>query len=888
MVSGVTVSRDTPAASLPENGRDVHALFPLLPGATITPASLSGGGQFTVGGQRPNANSFRVDGVSANVGIGIVSVPGSFPAGNLPGMTTVGGTETLAAKDETERVELRLADFAAEYGDRPGAQIAIETRSGSNDFHGSAFGFIRPQTLDSTDWFARGAGFPLAAASLNGWGASAGGPVWRNHTYFFASYQRTDVHDSALQAIPVANEALREQPGPYQAIFDAFPAPSGRALTSNESLGYSALRKVADANNVAMRVDQTIGSHIQLFGRFAYVPSASTSSELGAQYSASTWASGTGGFNVAGGRFTDEFRFNVSRATASAYNLSSDTPALSSVVQAVTTSTLNQYGFPITNPPFTSIGQLSVGGLGQTIAGQSFSDSQHQWTFTDIFTRHGAKQDIRIGAEYSDLKAGEQPLNRSVAIAAEGIEALLAGVPLGFTAAFTSLTGRNIQHASAFVQDSLHLSRDLDLLLGVRWELTISPFTAGTINNSVSYNLLGIWPGVGAPSTIVSDFAPETGSKWPRSYTQFAPRIGVAYHLRGPDLILRAGAGIFYDSQMGSIIGNESALNIWQYAPNAVNPSSILPSIAPWVQPSLSLPRVLEWRTSLEKSIGKEGTVSLSYAGSAGQHLLRNDATSDPGTGVLRSLAFTSNGKSSYEALLAQYRGNITSRLYSVVSYTWSHSIDIGSSDTAAFLVRPGESEANERGSSTFDVRQVLTAALGYRFNNRGNALLRNWNLSSTLMGRAGFPFDVTSVDRSVDLGFDNSGRANLVAGQPIWISDSSLPGGRALNPAAFTVATSGQNGNLGRDVLNGPGLFQIDVSLARSFRLFEKIQTEASVSAFNVLNRPAFANPVSYLGSALFGQSTSMGSGSPTTGLTPIYQAGGPRTIELGLRFTF
>ena len=223
MVSGVTVSRDTPAASLPANGRDIHALFSLMPGATITPASLTSGGQFTVGGQRPNANSFRVDGVSGNVGIGIISVPGSFPGGSLPGMTTIGGTETLASKEETERVELRSADFAAEYGDRPGAQIDIETRSGTNDFHASSFGYIRPQALDSADWFARGAASNLPSASVNGWGGSVGGPLWRNHTWFFASFERIDLHDSALQLIPVANDEIRSRVGPYQAIFDAFP-----------------------------------------------------------------------------------------------------------------------------------------------------------------------------------------------------------------------------------------------------------------------------------------------------------------------------------------------------------------------------------------------------------------------------------------------------------------------------------------------------------------------------------------------------------------------------------------------------------------------------------------------------------------------------------------
>jgi hypothetical protein len=306
----------------------------------------------------------------------------------------------------------------------------------------------------------------------------------------------------------------------------------------------------------------------------------------------------------------------------------------------------------------------------------------------------------------------------------------------------------------------------------------------------------------------------------------------------------------------------------------------------------LYLPQVLEWRATLEKSFSEGSALSLSYVGSEGRHLLRNESTINTPASILESLAFTSNGKSDYEAMLAQYRANITSHIYGLVSYTWSHSIDNGSSDTEPFLVQPGETNANDRGSSTFDVRHVFTASLGYKLSDHLSPLLRNWTFSSTVSARSGFPFDVTAVDRSIGLGFDNSARADLVPEVPIWISNSALPGGRELNPA-FAVPVSGQNGTLGRDVLTGPGLFQVDASLRRQFRLFHSISAEASVSAFNLLNHPSFSNPVSYLGSALFGQSTStanlmLGSGSPTTGLTPLYQAGGPRTVELGLHFTF
>ena len=165
--------------------------------------------------------------------------------------------------------------------------------------------------------------------------------------------------------------------------------------------------------------------------------------------------------------------------------------------------------------------------------------------------------------------------------------------------------------------------------------------------------------------------------------------------------------------------------------------------------------------------------------------------------------------------------------------------------------------------------------------------------MGATLAARTGFPFDVTTIDRSVGLGFDNTGRPDLVGGVPLWINSSAGPGGRQLNPAAFRTPTHAVSGTLGRNILTGPGLFQIDATLHRQWRLYRGSLLEATVSAFNVPNHASFANPISYTGSALFGQPVSManfmlGSGTPTTGQTPLFQAGGARTVELSLKISF
>ncbi len=919
--NGLTVSRQSSANSLPANGRDLHALFSIMPGATITPASIGDGGQFTVGGQRPNTNSFRIDGVSGNAGIGVISIPGSFPGGTLPAMTTIGSTQALASKEETQRVELRSSDFVAESGDRPGAQIAIETRSGSNEFHGSAFGYIRPHLLNAQDWFSQSIDAGLPSASLNGWGGSFGGPIWRNHTFFFTSFERADVHDSATQVIPVPSAEARSAAGPaYQVFLNAFQFPTSRTLNSTESLGISGLQKNGTISNVSFRLDQALGTKVQFFARYSDVPSSSTTFELGTAFAKFRWLSATAGLNIATTSLTQQIRFNYSQAAAVSMHGSasdSDRPDVDVIDRALSNyffpSLFNVeptppslgYGEHLTAVPFYpgwQVTELSIAGVGQAISGQSGQSTQHQWEGAYNIAKNAGRHDFRAGGDYVRLMPNDGVFNGTLSVVSPGISALLAGDPLGVTISSFPLYGPIIQKTSLFAQDTFRVSERLNVLLGLRWELT-NPFNTYYRYPSSYFPYVGYWNGLGTDPRELGGVYLLGGSRWPMRYRQFEPRIGLGYHLKAPDVVLRAGAGIFYDTGLGSSIDSADVnpLNSWQFAPTAgVSNTAAASAIAPTPAPSsvLYLPRVLEWRTSLEKSIHSGALLSVSYLGSTGSNLLRKEASVAPGSGLLQSLAFTSHGNSNYQALQAQFAGNITSRVYALISYSWAHSIDTGSSNTGVFLVQPGYKDAVDRGSSSFDVRHTFSASFGYRLPSSAltsfwRPLLGGWNLSFTIQARTGFPVDVTTVDRSIGLGFDNTGRPDLVTGVLMWIANSMVPGGRELNPAAFRAAAAGMHGTLGRNVLTGAGLFQIDASLCRQFRLYRGSSLEASVSAFNTLNHPAFSNPVSYLSSPLFGQPTSManlmlGSGSPTTGLTPIFQAGGPRTIELGLRFTF
>jgi hypothetical protein len=127
----------------------------------------------------------------------------------------------------------------------------------------------------------------------------------------------------------------------------------------------------------------------------------------------------------------------------------------------------------------------------------------------------------------------------------------------------------------------------------------------------------------------------------------------------------------------------------------------------------------------------------------------------------------------------------------------------------------------------------------------------------------------------------------------PVWLSDPSAPGGRELNIAAFSPAADGVQGNLGRNVLTGFGMTQLDLAIRHDFKFGDKTALEFRVEAFNVFNHPGFADPQRYLINPLFGQSTSMlnlmlGTGTPASGLAPIFQSGGARSVQITARFRF
>ena len=373
---------------------------------------------------------------------------------------------------------------------------------------------------------------------------------------------------------------------------------------------------------------------------------------------------------------------------------------------------------------------------------------------------------------------------------------------------------------------------------------------------------------------------------WRTRYRNFAPRLGGVLRLTGDGrTVLRAGGGLYYNSSMtiANDILNNGPLNTTSFTSEISAPFSS--ELTYGFVPGLRLPSVAQWSVAVERAWTARDLVSLGYLGSDGRKLLRREV-GGPGTTPISFAALTTNhGFSDYHALALQYRRSLAAGVQAMAAYTWSHSIDNGSSDAFLVWAGPGPSD---RGSSDFNLRHTFTGAASFEPKR-----LRGWAIDAVARARSGFPLTPLQREEYVGINLSNAFRPSIALGEPLWIADVNSPGSRRLNPQAFVATKNGTQGSLGRNVLEGFGMWQLDLAVRRDFRLGEHRRFQLRMEAFNAFNHPSFADPVRYANNPLFGRPASMlnqmlGTGSPGSGLAPLLQSGGPRSVQLSVRFQF
>ncbi len=899
---------------LPLNGRSFQTLFQLTPGVVLTKASFSDQGQFSVNGQRADANYFILDGVSANTGITAGTSLAQSVGGALPGLTVLGGTSGLVSVDAMQEFRIQTSTFAPEFGRTPGAQISIVTRSGTNEFHGNLFDYFRNDVLDANDWFANQAGLPKASTRQNDFGGTLGGPVLlpgydgRNRTFFFFSYEGLRLRQPQTKVITVPSAASRQAASAQiQPFLNAYPESNGPLLANGFAQFTASYSNPSTQNATSVRLDHTFNPQVTLFGRYSYAPSETvTRGQPGTTLSVSSpvrYSSRTLTLGVTqsfASRFSNELRANYSKTTAST------TSMLDTLGDAIPISLSSV--LPSSVQSQDSLLVFNIIGAGALILGQNVRNQQRQVNVVDNLSWIVGPHQLKFGVDYRRLSPISGPpryQQNATFLGLIGPRGALSGTALSaFVGGFQSvvLVSNNF---SVYAQDTWKVTPRLTLSYGLRWELNLP---IGTKNGEEPIALQG----VDSPATL--SLAPPGTPLHKTTYKNFAPRVGISYLLNqrsGWETVLRGGAGIFYDLGSGNLGFLPSGFpftssKFFSGVPYPLAPSQAAPatfSVTPPVgvmfsaDPNLKLPRTYQWNLALEQSVGSSQTLSATYVAAIGRRLLRGDSFFQPNPSFSSSVTITRNAATSdYHALQTQYHRRLSRGLQVLASYTWSHSIDNASADSRVFPPAAVVNPQIDRGSSDFDIRQSFSAAVSYdipspALGRASNVFLRGWSVDTLYVARTAPPVDLVGATNFV--GFLASVRPDLVPGVPLLLFDPSFAGGKQFNRAAFTAPQPGRQGTFPRNVLRGFDAWQMDFAVRRQFHLTEKLSLQFRAEFFNVFNHPNFGNPVTSISNPLFGQSTemlgrSLGSGGVSGGFSPLYQIGGPRSVQLALKLQF
>jgi hypothetical protein len=906
---------------LPLNGRNAAALVLLTPGTADTTAGNFSGCQDAVqstsypGAQAVSANGARTDMVNYNLD----------GASNQDPYTNV--NNPFPNPDALEEFSVQTNSFSAEYGRGSGAIVNVVTKSGANEFHGSAFDFIRNGDLNARNFFAASAD----QLKRNQFGGSIGGPILRNKLFFFGSYQGTQLRNIS-QANSATVPSTAERSGNFSEIPRQLVNPFTSALFPNNqipvsdfapatvkllnlipeptapgNLVYYALPDNEHENQFLTRIDYDQTKN-RIFGRYFY-SRYGKDPVIGSQ-NILTSNRGLDLFDQ-GAAVGDTFSFtpNVLNSFIFSYNQNNGT------VVSGAPFTWTSLGIPVasTTPPEI---QLTVSGYFTVSSGHPTQANRHDYHASDsIHWVHGAHE-FAIGGDY--LREHVELINTFRQNAAFTFSSTnFSGDPLsdfflGYTQKFIQGGGefaeRQANLGALFFQDNYRVSRNLVLNLGLRWD----PFVpySDSLGRTECFR-----PGVQSQKFPNSPtgylFAGDPGCPaggFESSWVQLGPRFGFAYNVGGKGrTTIRGGWGSFNQPPFVEAFNNmvDSApwspqyqilrtpfMNPYNGAPNPF-PSQFAPfvppknvafatplSLAVSYQPNWKPSNVMNWNLTVEHQLMNDVLLRVGYVASKGTHLSYNndinaplpspDATPDnedarrPYQQFQQVTQDASNGNSSYNSLQVQVDKRFSHGVTLTANYTWSRSIDEVSYQTdlcGINVINPYDVRAY-RGVSDFNVphRFVLNYLWQLPSPKQGleRALFGGWETTAILNWQSGFPLNIKSGgDYSYSLPEVGNDQAEVVAPPQYTHGSTSDKLAQWFTTSAFGAPANNSFGNAGRNILIGPGTFNIDFAAHKVFPLGERLKLQFRAEFFNFLNHPQFNNPDTTLSDSTFGQIT-------------------------------
>lgn len=910
---GATISgliNEKEILELPLNGRDFYQLALLQPGVNPiaansfpSPWQNTTNGKFVANGLRPSMNTTILDGSEV-----------SDPGHNQP----LGGPSGSAlGVDNTREFRVLTNLYTAEFGRNGGAVVQVVTKSGSNQFHGSVFEFLRNDALDAKNFFDR-LDAPIPPLRRNQFGFTVGGPIVKERTFFFFGYEgfreRKGETQSFVTPTPAARAGVVPAIAPYLAFYPLPNDPANLDLGDGTGVHRTSAVQRTDEDYFVIRVDHQLGSKDSLVVRYVFDNGDSFKPFM------STPVPGFDGVVDARNQFlvlTEQHTFgpallNEFRASVNRIVYTQD-PARVNPGLSISLS-------PVEKP----IGQISVGGLPPLGHALTIPIGQQAtiFHFLDHVTYTVGRHTLKTGVDIRRFHVnGPFDLGLNGSYTFFSLPDFVAG-NVGFflgTSATSPDSHRGYRQTnfSLFFQDEFQVTSNFNLNAGVRYEYNSSPTEQHGRNANIRNPL--------------TDTGTTVGRIFDPPATLFAPRVGLAWSPFGnTKTVVRAGIGIFYDLIKQDIYGDTRWLPpfynlvVGGFGPGTFrNLALTIPfGISVPIQFNLNQPYALSYNLQIQRELSPNTLFTVAYVGTRGTHLTRsgeaNPNTFSPVTGFNPAgprlnpnfgsiLWIVTDAQSFYNSFQLMVERRFSRGLLFQGSYTLSKSIDDASGPFLSdFLSEVGPvqdlfNRKNNRGFSAFDGRHNLVfnalyelpfgpdRTYGSDLTGVAARLAEGWQIGGILSLNSGLPFTVRHADnRSASGAIFFADRPDLLPGQRCRTTGDP---NRWFDPSAFQPATPGFYGTAPRNACRGPNFRNLDFSILKNIRVNERVSAQFRTEFFNVTNHPNFGPPVNTQnpngqggnGDAIF------------TGSTPLASAGRifrtvntSRQIQFGLKLIF
>jgi hypothetical protein len=852
---------------LPLNGRSFIELATLTPGVQLTDTGGRGtstgfGQKLSVHGSRYTANLFTLDGTMLNDQF---NQAGSA-SGNLLGVEAIREFQVLTNS------------FSAEFGRHTGAVINAATKSGTNIFHGSIFEFHRNDALDAANYFDVPGQEP--DFMRNQFGFSVGGPLRKDRTFFFGTYEGLRERLGRTERFTVPTEAVRRAvvDPRVRPFLESFPLPNGELFGTTRGEFIAPRIRATDEHYMMARVDHQFSGGSSIFARYTFDdgevddPSRLNTGGLTKTRVQFLTVEHTA---LRGASFMNRLQFGYSRSRLDGIDYALE-------------------GFNLPQTTFTDvtrgIGAISVTGLSGW-GGETTNPKFHQfrnYQISDHMNLTKGAHNLRFGGHVEFLAFDlTSDFTSMGSFSFESLDDLLANRPNTFEAVMPgSDTSRKLRQTvlGFYAQDDIQLRSNFTLNAGVRYEPTSDiTETEGRLAQLIEFD---------SPTATLNDTTVLDAVVKNPTLRTFAPRLGFAWDVGGKGhTSVRGGAGVFYDLLTVNVpIVQNTAVRVPPFInrgglvrsstfgidfPNAYTTQrqALAGQVAlEGVQYEPDQSTMYKWNLNVQRELPGQMAVEIGYTGTRGVNLFRQIFTNGregfinadgriqiPAGAPLRQPNFqrmrlrVSDASSSYHGLTIGMTKRAGANFQAQASYTWSKSVDDGASALGGndYNSEAGGSRyfwMKDRGLSPFDVRHSFSTNVNYRvpFGQNGGAaawLVRDWNVGALVRLRSGYPFSVTTgIDRS-GIGPWGTRYPDLAAGA----SSNPILGGpdQYFDPTAFVLPPRGVVGNLERNTLIGPGMATVDFQVSRHVGLGGGGRTlQLRFEVFNLLNRANFGLP--------------------------------------------